>query len=225
MFNVTTTFQQDDIDQAVRLARSNYVELINKFVRPHGPTSGLCKVQVETEVKAYLEDVLYKNMGTDAGAIFVKDVGSGDVIGFAIYLSGIDPSDCGLNYMVVDKPHRRQGVMKAMIAEIRKTHSFIGLSCNIDKVPYYEALGFRVTGPELSQVNMSWGVNKPHPDMKKIGFEGSVTINKAVNEFLRNNVQGVSILSKIGQQQEDRYALVREYVRKRQNGVPHDLAI
>lgn len=225
MFTVTTTFKQNELEQAVRLASSNYVELINKFVRPYGPTSGLCKVQVETEVKAYLEDVLYKNMGTDAGAVFVKDIGTGEVIGFSIYLSGLNPTDCGLNYMVVDKRHRRQGIMKAMVDEIRKTHLFIGLSCNIDKVPYYEAIGFVVTGPELSQVAMSWGVNKPHPSMKKIGFEDSVTINKAVEEFLRSNAQSALILRKIAQAQEVRYAQVKEYVRKRLSGLTHDQSI
>lgn len=225
MFTVTTTFTQAELEQAARLARVNYIELINKFVRPHGPTSGLCQVQVETEVVAYLSDALYKDIGTDAGAVFAKDANTGEVIGFTIFLSGLIPTDCGLNYIVVDKRYRRQGVMKAMLAEIMKTHTFIGLSCNIDKVPYYEALGFRITGPETVQVAMSWGLNKPHGLMKAVGFDGSVAINEAKDAFLRNNRQGPSILARIGQQQEDREVVVRDYVSKREIGVPHDLAI
>lgn len=225
MFTITTTFNQADLDQAVRLARANYIELINKFVRPHGPTRGLCQVQVETEVRAYLNDALYQDIGTDVGAVFAKNAQTGQVIGFTIFLSGLTPTDCGLNYMVVDVSYRRQGVMKAMLAEIMKNHTFIGLSCNIDKVPYYEPLGFRITGVETVQVAMSWGVNKPHGPMKVIGFDGSVPINQAKDAFLRHNAQGPSILAKIGQQQHDRNIVVRDYVSKRISGVPHHLAL
>lgn len=222
VFTLTTAFTQSDLEQALRLARANYVELINKYVKPHGPTSSLCIAQVETEVQAYLDDALTGCYQVRAGAVFAKDAATGDVIGFSIYLGGIIPTDCGLNYVVVDKRYRRQGIMKAMLDVVMKKFTFIGLSCNVDKVPYYESLGFRITGADMVQVAMSWGVNKPHGTMTVLGFDKSVPILAATESFMRNaGGKAEAILAKLGRLQEEKTALVEGYVKKRQSGISH----
>ncbi|WP_443497182.1 GNAT family N-acetyltransferase [Pseudomonas helleri] len=223
VYTLTTTFTQADLEQALRLARANYVELINKYVKPHGPTSSLCIAQVETEIQAYLNDALTGCYQVRAGAVFAKDATTDQVIGYTVYLGGaIPPTDCGLNYVVVDQRYRRQGIMKAMLNVVMKKFTFIGLSCNVDKVPYYESLGFRITGADMSQVAMSWGVDKPHGTMSVLGFEKSVPILAAQAAFMRNtNGKGDAILAKLGRIQEEKNAEVEGYVKKRQSGINH----
>ncbi|MFB4250915.1 GNAT family N-acetyltransferase [Pseudomonas idahonensis] len=223
MFCITTTFTRADIDQALRLARANYVDLIFKYVKPHGPTSNLCITQVETEVEAYLEDALTGRYGLRAGAVFAKDDTTGQVVGFITYLGGVvPPTDCGLNYVVVDQRYRRKGIMKAMLNVVMQKFTFIGLTCNVDKVPYYESLGFRITCADFTQVDMSWGVDKAHGIMAKLGFDSSVPILAAKESFMRNaGSKAASILSKLGQLQEDKTAEVASYVLKRQSGSTH----
>jgi hypothetical protein len=58
LFSITYSLTQRDIDQAVRLSKLYYTDLIQKLVKPYGPTSSLCSSQVEIEVRAYLEEAL-----------------------------------------------------------------------------------------------------------------------------------------------------------------------
>ncbi|WP_095158323.1 GNAT family N-acetyltransferase [Pseudomonas sp. Irchel 3E13] len=227
MFTLSTTFTESDQAQALRLSRAYYVDLINKYVKPHGPTSSLCIAQVETEVQAYLDDARTGCYQVRAGAVFARDEATGEVIGFATYLGGkTPPTDCGLNYVVVDKRHRRQGIMKAMLGVIMEKFTFIGLSCNVDKVPYYEALGFRVTGSDMMQVGMSWGVDKPHGVMNVLGFDNSEPIQTAIAAFKRNSGgRAEAILAELGRVQEQKISEVEAYVRKRQSGLSHADAI
>jgi len=227
VFTLSTTFTRSDLEQALRLSRAYYVDLINKYVKAHGPTSSLCIAQVETEVRAYLEDALTGCYQVRAGAVFAKDDATEEVIGFAIYLGGkAPPTDCGLNYVVVDQRYRRQGIMKAMLDVVMRKFTFIGLSCNVEKVPYYEALGFRITGSDMMQVGMSWGVNKTHGVMSVLDFGNSEQIHAAVAAFMRNSAgKGEAILSELGRIQELKVAEVEAYVRRRQSGLSHLEAI
>lgn len=227
MFTLSTAFSQADQDQALRLSRACYVDLINKYVKPHGPTSSLCIAQVETEVRAYLDDARTGCYQVRAGAIFAKDSATGEVIGFAIYLGGkTPPTDCGLNYVVVNQRYRRQGIMKAMLDVIMLKFTFIGLSCNLDKVPYYETLGFRITGTDMMQVAMSWGLDKPHGVMNVLDFGKSEAIQAAVAAFMRNSAgKGEAILAELGRIQELKISEVEGYVHKRQSGLSHADAI
>lgn len=222
MFVITNTFTESDLEQAVRLARANYVDLFNKYVKAHGPTSSLCMLQVETEVREYLKDALTGCHGLSVGAVFAKDQNTGEVIGFVICLTGHIVTDCGLNYMVVDKRYRRQGVMRAMLGDIMNRFSFIGISCNVDKVPYYEALNFRVTGSDMVQVAMSWGLNKAQATMSLINFDGSVELHQAMLTFMRvAGTRGNAIMNKLAKEQERQISYVKLYASKRLSGASH----
>lgn len=219
---ITDQLTKHDIEQAIRLAGANYVELINKFVKPHGPTSSLCIAQVEAEVREYLSDALTACYGGFVEAVLAKDQTSGDLIGFTIVLRGNDPKDCGINYAVVSVTQRRQGILREMLKGIQARYNHIGLSCSVDKVPYYEALGFHITGPDLTQVAMCCGIDKPDARMGALDFSLNSKIAEAVATFLRvHGLKAEGMLSKMGEIQEDRFKYVDGYVTKRLSGISH----
>ncbi|WP_131815889.1 MULTISPECIES: GNAT family N-acetyltransferase [Pseudomonas] len=226
MFTITTELTHSDMVQVLKLARANYVELISKSVRPHGPTSSLCIAQVEAEVREYLRDALTGCYGLPVEAVLAKEALTGDVIGFAIVLGGHIPSDCGINYAAVHVDHRRQGILREMMNYVKSRHTHIGLSCNVDKVPFYEALGFRITGSDLVQVAMNWGVDKLGASMGVLDFRLNTDLNEAKETFLRiNGPKAQGILSKMGHIQEQRIVYVQGYVDKRLSGLSHSDAL
>lgn len=225
MFTITTALTEADIEPAMKLAKANYIDLIHKHLVVGGPTSGMCQTQVEVEVRAYLAEAIAGHFGLSVTVVLAKDE-TGNVIGFAIALGGKLATDCGLNYAVVHKDHRRQGVLRAMIKELQQRFQFIGLACKLDKVPYYEALGFRITGPETTQVAMSWGLNKPHADMLVLGFDHAEEIVAATAAFDRlHGSKAQAIYRKINTMQTEQSGKVTAYVSKRNSGASHDQAL
>jgi GNAT superfamily N-acetyltransferase len=225
MFTVTTTLTEADIQQAVKLAKANYVELIEKHIRPGGPTGSMCQTTVEVEVRAYLNEALSGNFGMKITAVLAKD-DKQNLIGFAIALGGKLETDCGLNYAVVHHAHRRQGILRAMLEEVQKKYSFIGLACKIDKVPYYEALGFRITGPQMAQVAMSWGLDKPHADMTVFGFQHNPEIQLARVSFERlHGAKAPGIYRKMQSMQVEQSQKVLAYLDQRTSGMSHADAV
>ncbi|WP_449103086.1 hypothetical protein [Pseudomonas extremaustralis] len=224
-FIITDQLTEGDIEQAIKLARTNYIELINKFVKPHGPTSSLCIAQVEEEVRSYLSDVLTGCYGGFVEAVLAKCQTSGDLIGFTIVLRGNSSEDCGINYAVVSAAHRRQGILRAMLAGIMARYSHIGLSCNVDKVPYYEALGFHITGPDFVQVAMCCGIDKPEALMGALDFSLNTNLAEAVATFRRvHGSKADGMIIKMGEIQERRSEFVKRYVTKRLSGFSHACA-
>lgn len=217
MFTITTELTQADVPQIVKLARANYVDLIFKHVKPNGPTSSLCLTLIEVEVREYVLDALTQCHGLPVSVVLAKDP-EAKVIGFAIVIGGKEPTDCGINYTAVSKDHRRQGILRAMLDEVKSRYQSIGLTCNMDKVPYYEALGFRVTGARQVQVAMSWGPEKLEMEMQFLGLDNHVEIREAQAIFGRvHGMKAKSMISKIHGMQELRTVEVLAFVAKRQN--------
>lgn len=226
MFTISTSLTEADIQHAVKFAKANYVDLIEKHLRPGGgPTGSMCQTTVEVEVRTYLSEVLTGEFGLKVAPVVAKDE-CNNLIGFAIALEGKLDTDCGLNYAVVHKDYRRQGVLRAMIHELQARYRFIGLSCKLDKVPYYEALGFRITGPQKVQVAMSWGLDKPHADMVILGFDQSDEVQGAKAAFARlNGAKAQKILRKLGEAQREQAEKVLAYLEKRGLGAAHAEAL
>lgn len=222
MFSITTTLTGDDIKPAVQLAKDNYIDLIHKHLEVDGPTSDMCQTQVEVEVRTYLTEAIAQHYGLRMTVVLAKDEAQGTVIGFAIALAGQLQTDCGLNYAVVHQDYRRQGVLRAMLDEIKARYQFIGLNSKIDKVPYYESLGFRITGPETTQVAMSWGLNKPHAEMLALDFSGVEEIRSKVDAFERyHGPNSRQIWVKLNDMQNEQERKVLDYVSKRASGLSH----
>lgn len=78
------------------------------------------------------------------------------VIGFLLYLPvKDDPEACGVAYMAVHASHRRQGVARAMMDEMLGRYPHCELTCAVEKVPAFEAMGFQVRGVRGTQVLMN----------------------------------------------------------------------
>ncbi|MBT9303337.1 GNAT family N-acetyltransferase [Pseudomonas sp. TAE6080] len=78
------------------------------------------------------------------------------VIGFLLYLPvKDDPEACGVAYMAVHASHRRQGVARAMMDEMLSRYPHGELTCAVEKVPAFEAMGFQVRGVRGTQVLMN----------------------------------------------------------------------
>ncbi len=79
-----------------------------------------------------------------------------EVTGFLLYAPVIsDAEACGINYMAVKRSHRRRGIGRALMNALVARHPHVELTCAIDKVPFYEALGFRVLDSRNTQVVMN----------------------------------------------------------------------
>ncbi|MDH4602516.1 MULTISPECIES: GNAT family N-acetyltransferase [Pseudomonas syringae group] len=226
MFTITSELNQDDIVQSVKLARAYYVDLINKSVKPHGPTSSLCMAQVEIEVREYLRDALTRCYGLPVSALLAKDTSTSEVIGFAVILGGNCPTDCGINYVAVHADHRRKGILREMLERVKSRFTHIGLACDVDKVPYYESLDFRVTGHEAGQVTMTWGLDRPGASMPVLDFAQNEDIIQATSTFFRvHGHKAESILRQVAQKQELVNQYTQGYATKRISGLNHHEAV
>lgn len=218
MFTVTTELTQADVPQILKLARANYVDLIFKHVKPNGPTSSLCLALIEVEVREYVLDALTKCHGLPVSVVLAKDA-EANLIGFTIVIGGKKLSDCGINYTAVSKDHRRQGILRAMLDVVKARYQSIGLTCNIDKVSYYEALGFRVTGARQVQVAMCWGPETLETEMQFLGLDNHEEIREAQAIFGRvNGKKAKSMINRIHRMQELRTVEVEAFVRRIKEG-------
>ncbi|MBJ2265334.1 GNAT family N-acetyltransferase [Pseudomonas sp. MF6787] len=78
------------------------------------------------------------------------------VIGFLLYLPvKDDPEACGVTYMAVHASHRLQGVARAMMDDMLGRYPHGELTCAVEKVPAFEAMGFQVRGVRGTQVLMN----------------------------------------------------------------------
>jgi GNAT superfamily N-acetyltransferase len=219
MFTITTELTQADVPAIVKLARANYVDLIFKHVKPNGPTSSLCLALIEVEVREYVVDALTHCHGLPVSVVLAKDTADAKLIGFTIVIGGKEPTDCGINYTAVSKDHRRQGILRAMLDVVKAGYQSIGLTCNMDKVPYYEALGFRVTGARQVQVAMSWGPEKLETEMQFLGLDNHDEIREAQAIFGRvHGKKARAMIGKIHSMQEMRTVEVQAFVAQRQVG-------
>lgn len=140
--------------QVVDLAVDNLTDITLLSVPPSNLMYEVYKYAIGVEIGVYVEHI------GETGDIKVQMVlaidEAGAVIGFLIYLplNGC-PDACGVTYMAVSVRHRRKGIARAMVNEMLAHFPHAGLSCAIEKVPYYEALGFQVLDRRDNQVYMN----------------------------------------------------------------------
>lgn len=118
----------------------------------------------------HLYEVYCLAMGAEIG-IYIQHIGSegdlkvelvvatddeGGVVGFLMYLPVVGcPDACGVTYMAVSARHRRKGIARSMVSEMLARFPHAGLSCAIEKVPFYEKLGFQVLDHRANQIHMN----------------------------------------------------------------------
>jgi hypothetical protein len=57
--------------------------------------------------------------------------------------------------MAVLAGHRRQGIARALLGQVRERYPHVELACAVGKVAYFEAMGFQVLGARGPQVLMN----------------------------------------------------------------------
>ncbi|WP_416739223.1 hypothetical protein ACM1ZW_20755 [Pseudomonas sp. NFX71] len=170
MYTIENSITEFDVAPIINLALANYVDLVNKVVRPSGPTGGLCKEILKIEINEYLQDIL-TGLHSMPGAISIARGASGEILGFALGMESASPYHCGISYAAVRIEARKKGILRAMIAAFQMRYTTIELSCHPRTVPVYQALGFRVCGRQTVQVAMRWGVPRPPGTMRKVNLE------------------------------------------------------
>lgn len=140
--------------QVIDLAVMNLTDISLLSIPPSNLMYPVYEVGMGAEIGVYLSH-LGEGGDLKVELILATDE-QGDVVGFLMYLlvAGC-PDACGVTYMAVSAHRRRQGVARAMIGSMLQNYPHAGLSCTIEKVPYYEAMGFQVLSRRDNQVSMN----------------------------------------------------------------------
>lgn len=78
------------------------------------------------------------------------------LLGFALTLPAQDdPEACALAYLAVAPSHRRQGIARALVDDLRSRYACVELSTFAVQVPWFEAMGLQVVASAGPQVLMS----------------------------------------------------------------------
>lgn len=78
------------------------------------------------------------------------------VTGFLLYLPMQDDSGaCSVAYMAVNDQYRRRGIARAMLAHLAERFPHVELACAVKQAPWFEAMGFTISGTRGPQVLMN----------------------------------------------------------------------
>ena len=141
--------------QVLGLAVPNVTEIAMVNVPATNPLHAVYQYAIGAEIRAYL-DAIDGSIGIPVELIAALNTeNSSEAIGFLLYLPVTGAQDaCGVTYMAVKEGFRRQGVAKEMMAELLRRYPHSALTCFVEKVPYYEAMGYQVIGTRGPQVSM-----------------------------------------------------------------------
>ena len=150
--------RQDVVQQVLTMAAHSTPEMHMAQPEPSNPLYPLIELTLVMEIHLYMT-LMGPTDVRKAGLLLATDEAApGKVLGFLQYLSSTDmASACAITYLAVDAHHRRQGVARALMAELMKLHPHAALTCPVPKVPYYESLGFAVLCAKDTQVVMTSG--------------------------------------------------------------------
>ncbi|SHM91207.1 Ribosomal protein S18 acetylase RimI [Pseudomonas asturiensis] len=125
-------------------------------IAPGNPLYNLYQYGVGYEVHLYLNAM--DGSGSMAVELIVAldDDDPETVLGFLLYLPvQNDPNACAVTYLAVRESHRGQGIARAMLDKMISRYPHAELYCVVDKVPYFESLGFQVLGTRGPHVVMN----------------------------------------------------------------------
>lgn len=142
--------------QVIKLVEDNITALSMLSVPSSNPLFDIYRWALPEEVAQYM-----RRIGIDPGApaellVSFSDTDPGEVTGFLLFAPvPSDPEACGINYMAVKRSCRRRGIGRALINSLVARYPHVELTCTIEKVPFYEALGFQVLDRHNTQVVMN----------------------------------------------------------------------
>lgn len=143
-------------NQIRQLVIDHVSDLSSVAIAPGNPLYSLYQYALGLEVHQYLQ-AMDGSRGLAVDVLLALDADAPDMLlGFAIALPAQDdPQACAVAFLAVHPEHRRQGIARAMLAEIGKRHACIELNCFVPHVPWFEAMGLQVVAPAGTQVLMS----------------------------------------------------------------------
>ncbi|MFQ6572021.1 GNAT family N-acetyltransferase [Pseudomonas sp. UM16] len=142
--------------QILQLVVDNLTDISAIGITPSNPLYSLYQYGIGFEVHLYLEAMA----GTrDLPVELIVACDPRDpqtVTGFLLYLpvQG-DPQACSVAYLAVHSRYRRLGIARAMLAQVCERYPHAELACAVNKVGYFEAMGFTVLAARGPQVLMN----------------------------------------------------------------------
>ena len=149
----TTPCPESVNSQILQMVVDNLTDISSVALAPSNLLYNIYQYAIGFEVHLYLEAL----NGTKGIAVeLVVAMQAETVIGFCLYLPvKDDPEACGIAFMAVQAGFRRQGVARGMLGEVLARYPHAELACAVEKVPVFEAMGFRMRGARGTQVLMN----------------------------------------------------------------------
>ncbi|SDI96132.1 Acetyltransferase (GNAT) family protein [Pseudomonas flavescens] len=142
--------------QVLQMVVDYFSDISPVSLTPDNPLYQLYQYVIGYQVYLYLQAMSGTADSPAHVILALDDQDPSQVQGFALYLPCQDDAEaCSLAYMAVQASHRRQGVARAMLQRIVERHRHVELACAADKVPTFEASGFRVLAAQGPQVLMN----------------------------------------------------------------------
>lgn len=142
--------------QILQMVVDYLTDISSVALPPSNPLYSLYQYGIGYEVHLYLE-ALSGARGIPVELLVATDEQDPSVLlGFVLYLPvQDDPQACAVAYMAVKAGHRRQGIARALLGQVRERYPHVELACAVGKVGYFEAMGFQVLGARGPQVLMN----------------------------------------------------------------------
>ncbi|MDX1298045.1 MAG: GNAT family N-acetyltransferase [Pseudomonas sp.] len=142
--------------QVLQMVVDYFSDISPVSLAPSNPLYQLYQYVIGYEMHLYLQAMDSDVTGSAQLVLALDDLDPSLVLGFALYLPAKDdPEACTLAYMAVQSSHRRRGIARAMLQHMVSRHPHAELACVANKVPTFEAMGFRVLTAHGPQVLMS----------------------------------------------------------------------
>lgn len=143
-------------DQIRQLVIDNVGQLSSVAISPGNALYPLYQYGVGMEVHQYLQ-AMDGARGLSVELTLALDAEAPErLLGFALALPAQDdPQACVLAYLAVQPEHRRQGVARGLLDDLRARYACVELSALPGQVPWFEAMGLQVVAGAGPQVLMS----------------------------------------------------------------------
>ncbi|EKT4522538.1 GNAT family N-acetyltransferase [Pseudomonas putida] len=143
-------------NQIRQLVIDHVGELSSVAITVDNPLYPLYQYGVGLEVHQYLQ-ALDGTRGLAVELTLALDAEAPDqLLGFALALPAQDNDQaCVLAFLAVQPSHRRQGIARALVADIQARHACVELNAFAGQVPWFEAMGLQVVAAAGPQVLMS----------------------------------------------------------------------
>ncbi|MDH0648909.1 GNAT family N-acetyltransferase [Pseudomonas sp. GD03858] len=143
-------------NQIRQLVIDHVGQLSSVAISPDNPLYPLYQYGVGMEAHQYLM-ALDGTRGLAVELILALDAEAPDrLLGFALALPAQDDAQaCSLTYLAVLPSHRRQGIARALLDDLRARYANVELSAFVEQVPWFEAMGMQVVASAGPQVLMS----------------------------------------------------------------------